>query len=390
MGSLAEPTSGYVDFKAVGSAALGALDVMVPRILLGGYRKGRERIVPNPTRNNATPGSFSINLQTGIWAEFATGATGSDGGGRGAGDHGADHGDGVGRGDADGGRRGGGVGGDLGDDDSCGDGNDCGGDGGGLGRGVRDGVVGGGRGGNRGRDSGAGGGGHHGHDGGGGRASGRGGAGPGDDFGGSDSRRRDGGGGGLGCSSGDAGARAIGRAGGGSGGGRGGHGGAQTIFSGSVRESGEDIKWARDGEPARADAPPYTPNEFLKFVTDVTSMPGALDPTAIAALGGCPSGFMSATRHPSPPAPARRLTMSVDLTIAGRRFGYLVIAYGRRHDITCRCICDRLVHIAAEALTNGTVTCCGCQPAPRAFWIQHRELRAQSRREIQFKIGRGQ
>jgi hypothetical protein len=71
MGSLAEPTSGYVDFKAVGSAALGALDVMVPRILLGGYRKGRERIVPNPTRNNATPGSFSINLQTGIWAEFA-------------------------------------------------------------------------------------------------------------------------------------------------------------------------------------------------------------------------------------------------------------------------------------------------------------------------------
>jgi hypothetical protein len=155
MGSLAEPTSGYVDFKAVGSAALGALDVMVPRILLGGYRKGRERIVPNPTRNNATPGSFSINLQTGIWAEFATGATGSDGGGRGAGDHGADHGDGVGRGDADGGRRGGGVGGDLG------------------------------------RDRG-------------------------------------------------------------------------------------------DG------APPYTPNEFLKFVTDVTSMPGALDPTAIAALEGLP------------------------------------------------------------------------------------------------------
>jgi hypothetical protein len=81
--------------------------------------------------------------------------------------------------------------------------------------------------------------------------------------------------------------------------------------------------------------------------------------------------------------------MSVDLTIAGRRFGYLVVAYGRRHDIACRCICGRLVHIAAEALTNGTVTSCGCQPAPRAFWNQYRELHAQSRREIQFAIARG-
>jgi hypothetical protein len=81
--------------------------------------------------------------------------------------------------------------------------------------------------------------------------------------------------------------------------------------------------------------------------------------------------------------------MSVDLTIAGRRFGYLVVEYRRRHDIACRCICGRLVHIAAEALANGTVTSCGCQPAPRAFWIQHRELRAQSRREIQFAIARG-
>jgi hypothetical protein len=82
--------------------------------------------------------------------------------------------------------------------------------------------------------------------------------------------------------------------------------------------------------------------------------------------------------------------MSVDLTIAGRRFGYLVVAYGRRHDIACRCVCRRLVHITAEALIDGLVTSCGCQPAPRAFWIQHRELRAQSRREIQFAIAKGQ
>jgi hypothetical protein len=256
-------TAGYVDFKAVSSAAIGVLDTIVPVILPGGYRKGREWIVRNPTRNDATPGSFSVNLQTGIWADFATGATGGDGGGRGAGDHGADHGDGVGlSGDADGDRRGGGVGGDLGDDDSCGDGNDCGGDGGGLGR---DGVDGGGRGGDRGRDSGAGGGGHHGHDGGGGgRASGRGGAGPGDDFGGGDSRRR---GGGLGRSSGDA----VGRDGGRGGVGRGGHGGGdaatQTIFPGSVHESGEDIKWAEDGGPARVDD-----RDLLRFARLLVSL----------------------------------------------------------------------------------------------------------------------
>jgi hypothetical protein len=246
-------TAGYVDFKAISSAAIGVLDTIVPLILPGGYRKGREWIVRNPTRNDATPGSFSVNLQTGIWVDFATDATGGDGGGRGAGGRGADHGDGVGRsGDADGGRRGGGIGVDLGDDDSYGDGHDCGG--GGLGRGGGDGVDGGGRGGDRGRDSGAGGGGHHCHGGGGGgRASGRDGAGPGDDFDGGDSRRRDGGGGGLGRSSGDG----VGREGGRGGVGRGGHGGAdveaQTIFPGSVQESGEDIKWAEAGDPAHAD-----------------------------------------------------------------------------------------------------------------------------------------
>jgi hypothetical protein len=82
--------------------------------------------------------------------------------------------------------------------------------------------------------------------------------------------------------------------------------------------------------------------------------------------------------------------LSIDLTIAGRRFGYLVVAYGRRHNIACRCRCSRLVHVAAEALANGTVTSCGCQPAPRAFWSQYRELHAQRRREIQFATARSQ
>jgi hypothetical protein len=71
-------TAGYVDFKAVSSAALVALAEIVPRILPGGYREGREWIVLNPTRNDATLRSFKINLQTGVWADFATGDKGGD------------------------------------------------------------------------------------------------------------------------------------------------------------------------------------------------------------------------------------------------------------------------------------------------------------------------
>ena len=80
MGAVADtmPSAGYVDFKAVSSAAQAALDMIVPRILPGGYRKGCEWIVRNPTRNDATTGSFSVNLQTGVWGDFATRETGGD------------------------------------------------------------------------------------------------------------------------------------------------------------------------------------------------------------------------------------------------------------------------------------------------------------------------
>jgi len=47
-----------------------------------------------------------------------------------------------------------------------------------------------------------------------------------------------------------------------------------------------------------------------------------------------------------------------------------------------------LIHIAAEALFDGCVNSCGCQPAPRAYWNQLRKLRAQLRREIEFGIAR--
>jgi len=71
-------TAGYVDFKAVSSAAIVALAGIVPRILPKGYREDREWIVRNPTRSDATLGSFKINLRNGVWSDFATADRGGD------------------------------------------------------------------------------------------------------------------------------------------------------------------------------------------------------------------------------------------------------------------------------------------------------------------------
>ena len=67
-----------VDFRAVSSAALGALDTLVPRLLPDGYSEGNEWVARNPTRNDGTPGSFKVNLTTGVWSDFATGDKGGD------------------------------------------------------------------------------------------------------------------------------------------------------------------------------------------------------------------------------------------------------------------------------------------------------------------------
>ena len=60
-----------VDFDAINRAALGALPVLLMRWVPDGRRQGREWVARNPTRNDRRPGSFSINLQTGRWADFA-------------------------------------------------------------------------------------------------------------------------------------------------------------------------------------------------------------------------------------------------------------------------------------------------------------------------------
>jgi DNA primase len=66
------------DFARINMAALPALPALCARWLPGGKRVGREYIALNPTRADKRAGSFKVNLQTGRWADFATGDKGGD------------------------------------------------------------------------------------------------------------------------------------------------------------------------------------------------------------------------------------------------------------------------------------------------------------------------
>ena len=76
----ADPTTGArggcrhkagLDFAAVNAAALACLPALCAHWLSRGFRRGNEWIAKNPTREDRHPGSFSINLVTGRWADFA-------------------------------------------------------------------------------------------------------------------------------------------------------------------------------------------------------------------------------------------------------------------------------------------------------------------------------
>ena len=68
-----------VDFAAVNRVALGRLPSLVRIWLPDGKRRGHEWICLNPTRPDKKPGSFSVNLDNGKWADFAVlGARGGD------------------------------------------------------------------------------------------------------------------------------------------------------------------------------------------------------------------------------------------------------------------------------------------------------------------------
>jgi putative DNA primase/helicase len=66
------------DFKAVAAAALASAERVVLSWLPHGKREGREWKATNPTRSDARAGSFSVNLENGKWADFASDQRGGD------------------------------------------------------------------------------------------------------------------------------------------------------------------------------------------------------------------------------------------------------------------------------------------------------------------------
>jgi hypothetical protein len=70
--------SSRVDFAAINRAALPLLPAIIQRLLPNGRREGREFVALNPRRVDRHLGSFRANLNTGRWADFATGDKGGD------------------------------------------------------------------------------------------------------------------------------------------------------------------------------------------------------------------------------------------------------------------------------------------------------------------------
>lgn len=60
-----------IDFSRIASAIDGFR--VVPQWLPDGYRRGNEWVARNPQRVDRAPGSFSVNMATGAWADFAMG-----------------------------------------------------------------------------------------------------------------------------------------------------------------------------------------------------------------------------------------------------------------------------------------------------------------------------
>jgi hypothetical protein len=67
-----------IDFGSINRAAVPMLPALCQRWLPGGKFIGREYVVRNPRRNDRRPGSFSVNVRTGRWADFASADKGGD------------------------------------------------------------------------------------------------------------------------------------------------------------------------------------------------------------------------------------------------------------------------------------------------------------------------
>lgn len=65
-----------IDFRSVKAGALNQIESVLNRWLPGGVKKGPEYVALNPTRSDTKLGSFSVNISSGAWSDFATGDTG--------------------------------------------------------------------------------------------------------------------------------------------------------------------------------------------------------------------------------------------------------------------------------------------------------------------------
>lgn len=68
----------HIEIQRIADAALFAVDSLLPEWLPDGARKGKEFWPTNPVRGDRKPGSFSINMATGTWHDFASGDKGGD------------------------------------------------------------------------------------------------------------------------------------------------------------------------------------------------------------------------------------------------------------------------------------------------------------------------
>lgn len=66
------------DFQKIAAAALGCFDQIMGLLALSGKRQGPEFLPLNPRRADSKRGSFSINSESGAWADFAADVKGGD------------------------------------------------------------------------------------------------------------------------------------------------------------------------------------------------------------------------------------------------------------------------------------------------------------------------
>lgn len=67
-----------LDFKELASIALANASKVLAHFLPDGKTEGAEYVAKNPTRGDASPGSFKVNVSSGLWSDFATGDSGND------------------------------------------------------------------------------------------------------------------------------------------------------------------------------------------------------------------------------------------------------------------------------------------------------------------------